>query len=167
MAFKNNGCPIRVFELVRQRFDHQRHELNRRSIRRRLGNDPTKQIRSPSESLGMAQVLLDHLPHRSGDAHEVWVSLAVQPLAQLLYAASTQRRDTNGMHWVWQALVNTEAPETVPGWRQAANIWSQGTALPERLQSLSTFAPRHRNSLIVVMHSAIAPWLHSRKGDLP
>lgn len=166
MAFNNTGYAVRLFEHVRQWYAHQCHELHRRSIHRRLGNDPTQHVHSPSASLGIAQVLLDHLPRQSGDVHQLWVGLAVQPLAQLLYAASRQRGDSNGMEWVGTALVNTEAAETMPGWRQAANTWSQGTALPERLLSLANLAPRQRNSITDVMHSAITPWLHSCEGDL-
>lgn len=166
MAFNNTGYAVRLFEQVRQRYAHQRHELNRWSVRRRLGNDPTQHVHTPSESLGIAQALLDHLPRQSGDAHQLWTCLAVQPLAQLLYAASRQHGESNGMDWVATALVGTEAAETAPGWRQAANIWSQGTALPERLLPLANLAPRQRNSITEVMHSAIAPWLHSCKGDL-
>jgi hypothetical protein len=80
-------------------------------------------------------------------------------LAELLYAASKQRNES-GIEWTWHALVNVDADATVPGWRQAADIWDQtGAPLPGQLLRVAGLPQHQRHSVIVVMHAAIRPWL--------
>ncbi|MEW2484414.1 hypothetical protein AB0876_32985 [Mycobacterium sp. NPDC049093] len=145
---------------VRIHLGQLRNELSRQNVLRQLGDDPTAAIRSPHDAIHIAHTLLDPLARHDTNT-AVWASIAIRPLAELLYAASTQHGAGSGIDWAWHALVNAEAPTTVPGWRQAAEIWDQaaGAALPGQLCSIAELPPRQRNSVIHTMHAAIAPWL--------
>lgn len=145
---------------VRIHLGQLRCELSRQKVLRQLGDDPTRAIRSPHDAICVAHTLLDFLG-RNDTNTAVWASIAVRPLAELLYAASRQHGAGSGIDWTWHALVNTEAPTTVPGWRQAAEIWDQadGAALPGELCRIAELPPRQRNSVICTMHAAVAPWL--------
>ena len=144
--------------LIRERVDWVSRDLRRRRIRRRLGDDPTRPIRSPSDAIKSAEALLDCASWR--DANEtLWSNVAVRPLAELLYAASKQRNEC-GIEWAWHALFNIDADEAVAGWSQAAKVWDQaGAPLPGQLLRVAGLPPRQRHSVILIMHAAIAPWL--------
>ncbi|MBP2456272.1 hypothetical protein [Mycolicibacterium lutetiense] len=145
---------------VRHLLDQTRRELSRQHLVRRLGDDPTRAIGSTSDALDTALALLDPVSRRDTNDHHMWIYVAVRPLAELLYAASQQRGAGNGIQWTWRALVNVEAPTTVPGWQQAARIWDQGdTALPGQLLRIAQLPARQRQPVIHTMHAAIAPWL--------
>jgi hypothetical protein len=129
--------------VMRRHLDQGRRELSRRKVRRRLGDDPTRAIRSPSDAIEVAHVLLKPVSRRDANYHDVWANVAERPLAELLYAASKQRGGGCGMEWAWHALVNVEADESVPGWQQAADIWDQaGAPLPGQLLKIAGYPPR-------------------------
>ncbi|SKQ85197.1 hypothetical protein [Mycobacteroides abscessus] len=145
---------------VRRLLDQTRRELSHQQLVRRLGDDPTRAIGSTSDAVETALTLLDPVSCQDTNDHHMWVNFAVRPLAELLYAASQQRDAGNGMQWTWHALVNVEAPTTVPGWQQAARIWDQAdTALPGQLLRIAQLPVRQRQSVIHTMHAAIAPWV--------
>ncbi|MBN3459679.1 hypothetical protein JNN96_37235 [Mycobacterium sp. DSM 3803] len=139
---------------------HQRHlHRQQRKIRRRLGADPTKAIHSPGDALDIATAILAPLASQDPSYSDVWASVAVVPTAELLYAASVQKAHEGGMEWVAHALVNAEADESVPGWRQATAIWDYAAPLPGQLKRLAELNARQRDSVIQMMYGAIAPWL--------
>jgi hypothetical protein len=149
---------------IRDRLNRVGRDLLQRRICRRLGNDPTRAIQSPSDAVDTADALLGPLSRHDAHYHDVWASVAVRPLAELLYAASKQLGGGRGIEWAWQALVNVEADDTVPGWRQAADIWDQGTPCPSQLLKVAELPPRQRDSVILMMHAAMAPWAPGRNG---
>lgn len=130
-----------------------------RKTRRRLGDDPTRTIQSPSDAVEIADTLLAPLARQDANYSDVWASVAVIPVAELLYAASVQTGSGSGMQWASRALVNVEADETVPGWRQSATIWERAAPIPSQLRKIAEFPSRQRNSVIVIMHAAITLWL--------
>lgn len=135
-------------------------ELRRsRKTRRRLGDDPTRTIESPNDAVEVADTLLAPLARQDANYFDVWASVAVIPVAELLYAASVQSGSGSGMQWASRALVNVEADETVPGWRQAATIWERSAPVPGQLRKIAELPSRQRHSVIVIMHAALAPWL--------
>jgi hypothetical protein len=142
-------------------------DLLQRRVHRRLGDDPTRAIRSPSDAAETAEAVLAPLSRRR-DVHynDVWASAAVRPLAELFYAASKQPGGGRGIDWAWRAVVNVESDETVPGWRKAAEIWEQGSALPSQLLKVAGYPARQRDSIILVMHAALSPWVPGRNGRL-
>src|SRR5687768_16734009 len=92
---------------IRNRLSRVSGDLRQRSVRRRLGDDPTTAIQSRSDAINIAEALLHPLLHQDVN-HAVWANLAVRPLAELLYAASKQRNES-GIEWTWHALVNVDA----------------------------------------------------------
>jgi hypothetical protein len=150
---------------IRERLDRVGRDRQQRRIWRRLGNDPTRAIQSPSDAVETADALLDPLSRQDANYADVWANVAVRPLAELLYAASKQRGDGGGTEWAWHALVNVDVDETVPGWRQAADIWDRAAApCPSQLLKIAEWPPRQRDSVIRMMHAAMSPWLPGRNG---
>jgi hypothetical protein len=146
--------------LLRER----RRQYRQRKVRRRLGDDPSMAIGSPSEAIEIAEALLECVP-RQHTNEALWVTVAVRPLAELLYAASVQG-NAGGIEWASHALVNIDANETVPGWRQADEIYRRATAadsaaqsLPGALLRIAALPSRQRHAVSYMMHAAIAPWL--------
>ena len=144
--------------LIRNRLDRVSRDPRRRKVRRRLGDDPTTAIGSPRDAINIAETLLEPVSRKDAN-HALWANAAVGPLAELVYAASKQR-NVCGIKWTWHALVNVDADATVPGWRQAADIWDQaGAPLPGQLLYVAGLPSRQRHSVVLMMHAAIAPWL--------
>jgi hypothetical protein len=153
-----------IREAIRDRLSRVGRGLLQRRLRRRLGNDPTRAIQSPSDAVDTADALLAPLSRHDANYSDVWANVAVFPLAELLYAAS-RHPGGRGIEWVRHALVNVEADETVPGWRQAADIWDQaGAPFPGQRVKIAGLESRQRHLVILVMHAAIAPWLPGRTG---
>jgi hypothetical protein len=158
-----------LLALMRERLlRERRRDRGRRKLRRRLGDDPTMPIGWPSDAIDIAAALLESVP-RQHATDELWATVAVRPLAELLYAASVQG-NAGGIEWASHALVNIDADETVPGWRQAAEIYGRAvpgdSAMASALLKVGAWTPRQRHSVSYMMHAAIAPWLPagSRKG---
>ncbi len=138
-----------------------RQRRRRRRLRRRLGTDPTSVIGSPSVALDIAETLLASIPGQD-ISDKLWASVAVTPLAALLFAASIQD-ETSGIEWVRRAISNVDADASLPGWRQAAEICRRPTrqsaqSLGETLLRIATFDPRQRSSIVYIMNAALALW---------
>lgn len=142
---------------LRALIEQMRQEGRRRALRRRLGPDPIQVIDSPSAAFDVADQLLACAPRRDV-SEQLWASVAVSPLAGVLFAASAQGNG-GGLEWAHRALSNVDAGAGVPCWRQAADICGRapglGSRLGEALLRVMALDPRQRGSVRVVMSDAL------------
>lgn len=127
-------------------------------------NDPCARVTSPAEAVEYAQALLT-TSARPGC--EFWAEAAVGPLAGMLYAASP-RGNNEGVRWLVTAAAAT-TPEaladTAQGWRSAVPYLADQPVLGNSLQRALELDPRQRDSLVMTMRDALAPWMDTESRD--
>lgn len=127
-------------------------------------NDPCARVTSPAEAVEYAQA---PLTTSAGPGCEFWAETAVGPLAAMLYAASP-RGNNEGVQWLVTAPAAT-TPEaladTAQGWRSAVSYLADQPVLGNSLQRALELDPRQRDSLVMTMRDALAPWCDTESRD--
>ncbi|MEE6140600.1 hypothetical protein SKC41_30350 [Mycobacterium sp. 050128] len=123
-------------------------------------DDPCSRVTSPAEAVEYAEGLLTA---SAKPGSEFWGAQAVGPLAGMLYAASP-RGNNKGVVWLVRAAAAT-TPEaladTAQGWRSAIPYLADQPPLSNALQRALQLDPRQRDSLVITMRGALAPWIRT------
>ncbi|PVY22504.1 type IV secretory system conjugative DNA transfer family protein [Williamsia muralis] len=161
--------------------------------------DPTMLVRDSDECMTLAELLIQVGSIGMGGSTEnvtdggLWDSLAVPPLAGLIWAASPladrwMGKGVRGIHWLMPAMEVTDIDAETAGQLDAArdngtlgelppSWWTTSTALEAagksilamRLMGLLDMDPRQRDSVKINLQKAVGPWLRDsiRRSDLP
>lgn len=136
-------------------------------------DDPCSRITSPAQAVECAEALLTT---SAEPGCEFWAAAAVGPLAGMLYAASP-RGNNEGIGWLTRAT--TATPDHAPGdsaQARAARRWgpscdsalaylAEEPRLRNELQRALKLTPRQRDSLVMTMRDALAPWIRTESRD--
>ena len=136
-------------------------------------DDPCSRVTSPAEAVEYAEALLTS---SAKPGCEFWAAAAVEPLAGMLYAASP-RGNNEGIGWLLRATAAT--PDHVPGdsaqaratrrwgpsWDSAIAYLAEEPRLSNALQRVLKLKPRQRDSLVMTMRDALAPWILTESRD--
>lgn len=144
--------------------------------------DPTALIRNDDDALDLASILMQSGAagagggSGSGGGDPFWENISTAPLAALLRATGTRgiswaraavgRLDPDevegqGSEGDGGAVESTLDPET-PCWINAiGDLEDSSPMLASELSSASQLDPKMRDSIMVTMKSAVAPWLRS------
>jgi hypothetical protein len=92
---------------------------------------------------------------RRGRHEELWCSVAVAPLAALLYTASPKG---NGLGLAWLATLTGPLCDehSAAGWRQAAALTDVDALFSSRVSDIGSWDARQRASLGVTIRDAVA-----------
>jgi hypothetical protein len=129
-------------------------------------DDPCSRVTSPAAAVENAEALLTAAARPDGDL-EFWSTAAIVPLAGMLYAASP-RGNNEGIAWpVRSATAKTPEAlaDTAQNWRNAIRYVADQPRLSDALQRGLELDPRQRDSLVLTMRDALAPWMHTENGD--
>ncbi|SOJ57022.1 hypothetical protein MSIMFB_04500 [Mycobacterium simulans] len=127
-------------------------------------DDPCSRVTSPAEAVEYAEALLTS---SAKPGCEFWAAGAVGPLAGMLYAASP-RGNNEGIGWLTRVAAAT-TPEaladTAQGWRSAIPYLTDQPILGNALQRVLELDARQRDSVVMTMRDALAPWIHTESRD--
>jgi hypothetical protein len=126
----------------------------------RAGQDPTATIESAHDAVMFADSLLESVP-RHQVCDEFWQTVALRPLAALLYAAS-RHGEQGGIGWVHRTVDNIYADAAAAGWYQAIEACRStgdraAAALAHDVLGVAWLSSRQRKSICVMMRAALAP----------
>jgi hypothetical protein len=125
-------------------------------------DDPCARVTSPAAAAENAEALLTAAARSDGDL-EFWSTAVVVPLAGMLYAASP-RGNNEGVAWLVRSATG-KPPETLAdtaqNWRNAIPYLADQRRLSDALQRGLELDPRQRDSLVLMIRDALAPWMHS------
>ncbi len=135
----------------------------------RVVMDPTTLIADDDQAIDLAGAIIKAGTAGAGTSQgdPFWETLATAPLAALLRAAGT-----DGIAWARDAVGNTGADDDddtedaeflVPTWANAiARLTAMGSAmLAAELASAGALDAKMRDSVVITMKSALAPWWRS------
>lgn len=125
--------------------------------------DPTRNITTREGAIAVAEAMV-HL----GPTDDVWRTLAVRPLAVLLYAASPAAT-CRGIGWVG-ATLRGDHPDipmppglrwTEPQWHDICRLWApeDPSSVFGNISALLYGDARQADSIALTMYAAIEPWL--------
>ena len=126
--------------------------------------DPTRTIATREEAIAVAEAMV-HL----GPIRDVWSTMAVHPLAVLLYAASPAAT-SRGIGWVGTTL-RGDQPDipmppglrwSEPQWHDICQLWAPEdptTVFGTSISMLLYGDARQADSIAKTMYAAIEPWL--------
>jgi hypothetical protein len=123
-----------------------------RRRRRWRRNSRDGQVDSMSRAMSLAE---DMLQPRSLSQDALWCTVAVKPLAALIYAASPQG---NGLGWPWLATLTGRLcdEQSADGWDHAAAAATEVDAsLCRWVSAMGRMDARQRASVGVTIHSAV------------
>lgn len=129
--------------------------------------DPTALIRNDDDALDLASILMQSGAagagggSNSGGGDAFWENISVAPLAALLRATGT-----DGISWARSAVgridPDEDEDEDQPCWINAVGrLEKDSPMLATELASAAGLDPKMRDSVMVTMKSAVAPWLRS------
>jgi type IV secretion system protein VirD4 len=139
---------------------------------RKVVVDPTALIRTDDDALDLASVLMQAGAagagggSNKGGGDPFWENVSTAPLAALLRATSWR-----GIAWTRAAVSRIDADldengnpveEDQPCWMNAIDLLAEKSGmLAAELESAMGLDPKMRDSIMVTMKSAVAPWLRS------
>lgn len=126
--------------------------------------DPTTPVSTATDAIDTAHLLLGRALTGSANVDSIWTTAAEGPMAALLYAGSGHVT-AKGIEWVLQALDNPgedDGKSDAPGWYSAARYLAEQPLFANALLRTVAMDPRQRDSVILVMREALAPWNRRR-----
>lgn len=141
---------------------------------RKVRVDPTSLIRNDDDALDMATILMQSGSAGAGgdskqDGDAFWETISTAPLAAILRAAGK-----DGIGWVRGAVGllddgKSSENNNDPCWTNAmVRLDKMGSEmLSAELESAAKLDSKMRDSVMVTMKSAIAPWLRSNVSGVP